>query len=403
MAFNANDDAGASDWFTQNSPPVQGPGVSTTPSGSGGVTFGPPMTGPGGATFYQGSDGKVYDSNHTVVNVPNQTPNAPFGQQAYGSPPPTWTPPAASGDPASQFQSYLAKYPGNPQAAIDAWNAAGDPGGLKPAWEAGSQTIGLANGTYLVMPGTGGNSGSGWQTVTRGNESGGGSAAASSPLSADLLAPFTEKFSYQPFTAPTGVTDQNDPGYTARLTASDDALQRGAAAKGTLLTGQTLKDLDTNSQTFASNEYQNVYNRAAQDYNTNYGNAYNQYLGRESTFYANQNNPFAKLLSQETLDSQNSNAANQINLGYAGLNSSNLNAQNNLNYNYASLYGNTLGNGANTYGNYLTQGGNANAAGYIANGNIWGNAFNNIGNTSLGLYYNSQKPQTPSYGQYGGY
>jgi|SRR5581483_5100226 len=67
---------------------------------------------------------------------------------------------------------------------------------------------------------------------------------------------------YLNFTAPTAITEQNDPGYKARLAMGTDALQRSAAAKGGLLTGGTARALDQFSQDYASNEYQNVYDRA---------------------------------------------------------------------------------------------------------------------------------------------
>jgi hypothetical protein len=78
---------------------------------------------------------------------------------------------------------------------------------------------------------------------------------------------------YSKFTAPTALTEQNDPGYQARLKRSTDAIERSAAARGGLLTGGTARGLDQFSQDYASNEYGNVYNRA---FNTNASN-YNSY------------------------------------------------------------------------------------------------------------------------------
>ena len=76
------------------------------------------------------------------------------------------------------------------------------------------------------------------------------------------------------FTAPTGVDESNDPGYAFRLAQGDQAIQRGAAAGGGAFSGGTLKALTRYGQDYASNEYQNVYNRALTGYNTNF-NAYN--------------------------------------------------------------------------------------------------------------------------------
>ena len=125
-------------------------------------------------------------------------------------------------------------------------------------------------------------------------------APAAAASTEDLLAPYTKTFDYAPFTAPDSANESNDPGFQERLATGEQALQRSAASKGTLLTGGTAKDLTQYGQDYASNEYANVYNRAANDYNTNRNNAYQQYLGDESTFYANQNNPFAKLLAVST-------------------------------------------------------------------------------------------------------
>lgn len=86
---------------------------------------------------------------------------------------------------------------------------------------------------------------------------------------------------YQSFTAPTGLTQQNDPGYQARLALGTDALQKSAAARGSVLTGGTAKALDTYAQDYASNEYGNVYNRALSTYGANAGN---YYTGQGNTF-----------------------------------------------------------------------------------------------------------------------
>jgi hypothetical protein len=62
----------------------------------------------------------------------------------------------------------------------------------------------------------------------------------------------------------------NDPGYQFRMNQGLDALERSAAARGMLRTGNTLKDIINYSQGLASTEYGNMFNRAAQAYGTNY-------------------------------------------------------------------------------------------------------------------------------------
>lgn len=54
---------------------------------------------------------------------------------------------------------------------------------------------------------------------------------------------------------------QFDPGYRARLAASNQALERSAAARGNLFSGQTGMALQENSQNLASNEFSNAFNR----------------------------------------------------------------------------------------------------------------------------------------------
>jgi len=79
-----------------------------------------------------------------------------------------------------------------------------------------------------------------------------------------------------PFTAPDSVTEQNDPGYKFRLQQGQQALENSAAARGGLLSGGTAKALADWSQQDASNEYQNVYNRAFNTFETNQTNTWNR-------------------------------------------------------------------------------------------------------------------------------
>lgn len=61
---------------------------------------------------------------------------------------------------------------------------------------------------------------------------------------------------------------QADPGYAFRLKAGTDALGHQAAARGGLISGQTLKGMQDYAQGSASQEYSNAYNR----YQTNRAN-----------------------------------------------------------------------------------------------------------------------------------
>ena len=86
------------------------------------------------------------------------------------------------------------------------------------------------------------------------------------------------------FVAPTGLTEQNDPGFQARIQQGQLGVEESAAARGGLLSGGTLKAIEDYRQNAASNEFGNVFNRAlaAQGYNTGVGQQ--GYLNRYGQF-----------------------------------------------------------------------------------------------------------------------
>lgn len=99
---------------------------------------------------------------------------------------------------------------------------------------------------------------------------------------------------YGDFTAPDPLNFQADPSYQFRLGEGMKALQRSAAARGTLLTGGTARALENYGQGAASQEYQNAYNRALQSYTTNrdtnaqnFGQQMSQFQGNLGAFNAN--------------------------------------------------------------------------------------------------------------------
>lgn len=155
------------------------------------------------------------------------------------------------------------------------------------------------------------------------------------------------------FTAPTNLTEQNDPGFQARLALGTDAIQRSAAARGGVLTGGTAKALDQFGQDYASNEYGNVYNRAFNQFTQDY-NQYNQ----------GQTNEFNRLASLAGVGQQ---TAEQ--LGMLG----NQAAQ--------GISNNLLSTGAQMGQDYQNAGA-ANASGYVGAANAWQGA---LGGASGGL------------------
>ena len=100
----------------------------------------------------------------------------------------------------------------------------------------------LPNGQYVDVINSAGLGGRGFQWLTDEGGSGGGQQGGSA----------------QPYNFST-----DDPSYKFRLQEGMDALQKSAAARGTLLTGGTLKDLTNYAQGAASQEYGAAFGRKA--------------------------------------------------------------------------------------------------------------------------------------------
>jgi hypothetical protein len=64
---------------------------------------------------------------------------------------------------------------------------------------------------------------------------------------------------------------EKDPGYDFRMAEGQKALERSAAARGGLQSGGTLKALSRYGQDYASNEYNNAYNRFNSDRDRRFG------------------------------------------------------------------------------------------------------------------------------------
>lgn len=176
-----------------------------------------------------------------------------------------------------------------------------------------------------------------------------------------LLQPFGEKF-----TAPTDITEQNDPGFKARLALGQQALERSAAARGGVLSGGTLKDLTQFAQDYASNEYGNVY-----------GRAFNEYATRYNQYQQSQADRFNRLAS---LAGVGQTTAGQL-------------AQ--IGGNTATNVGNILMGSAGQIGANLQNAAAARGTGYLNSGNIWGNTLSSLPNL---LQLLKNRPSSPSSG-----
>jgi hypothetical protein len=155
-----------------------------------------------------------------------------------------------------------------------------------------------------------------------------------------------------PFTAPTEAAAAQDPGYKFALDQGEGAVQAGAAANGSLLTGGTLNAEQQFGQGLANTNYNNVYNRALQTYGTNYNTWANT--------QANQFNRLAALAgmgqtSAATLGTQNLTSAGQV--------------------------ANTLTNTGAQIGQDYQNAGAATASGYVGGANAWGGGISGATNS----------------------
>lgn len=86
---------------------------------------------------------------------------------------------------------------------------------------------------------------------------------------------------YPSFTAPTAEQAQQTPGYQFALQQGEQGVQNSAAARGGLLSGNTLAAEQQYGQGLASTTYQQTYNNALQSYQQ----AYNQFQNQQTNTY----------------------------------------------------------------------------------------------------------------------
>lgn len=188
----------------------------------------------------------------------------------------------------------------------------------------------------------------------------GGPGGSGAPGMGDLIKPFTEQFTYADFVAPTEQDLQGDPGLAASIAKAKDTLERSAAARGSFLTGSTVQDIADRTASLTQDAYQNLYGRKLTEYNTNRGNAFDQYAQRRANFYQNQDSPFAKLFGMAQLESSDRNAWANQQLGWA------------------QLGANTIAGGADRANQYGIGGANAAAAGQAGSGNAYSSLFGGL-------------------------
>ncbi len=109
----------------------------------------------------------------------------------------------------------------------------------------------------------------------------------------------------------------NSPAYQFRFGQGQEAIERSAAARGTLLNGGTLKDLTSFGQGLASTEYDNEFRRLGDI--TRLGQAGAAQLGTYGSGYGNANMDLAQQQGNNTIGLGDASAAGTI----AGTNATN--------------------------------------------------------------------------------
>lgn len=372
-------------WFDENAPEAL--------AGNGLInTSGPVATAPLTDPAASGAAGRIA-RNQPGGGAGETNATNPVNNYTGVTPSPTYT------DPSTMITALLAQGV-DPNSAVDQVNAQFNlPNGQSYAYYApGSHgpgsgaVIGVPGGGYLAPDPS-----SGQWNFNQGDK-GAYVNPASNNVTPFSYQPFTDQFSYPSFQAPTGVTEQNDPGFEARLQLGADTLQHSAAAKGTLLSGQTANDLNQYAQNFASNEYANVYGRAAQTYATNYANALQTYGQKWNQYQTGFQNALSAWGANANLSQTNwQNAFNLANQQF-GMNQQNWQNQYNtaaLGLNAANDAANAGSQYANQAGNLITGAGNAGAAGTIGAGNAYNSALGTLANYGMVYPYLNNMYQQP--------
>lgn len=111
----------------------------------------------------------------------------------------------------------------------------------------------------------------------------GGKAPTLDPSSPFAFGPRkpSQPFQWKTFQPPSPDSIYSDPSYKFRLGEGERSLEASAAARGTLNSGMTLKDILGYGQNFASQEYQNIFNRAMATDKQQFGEAYQTWQGND--------------------------------------------------------------------------------------------------------------------------
>ena len=173
------------------------------------------------------------------------------------------------------------------------------------------------------------------------------------------------------FTAPTAAEARQTPGYQFALNQGEGAVNAGAAANGSLLTGGTLNAEQQFGQGLADTNYNTTYNQALQGYNTNY-----------NTWANNQANQFNRLAAMSGMGQTAAQTLGSQRLQSTGQIASTLNAT------------------GGEIGQNMMNAANATASGYINSANAWGGGLTNAtGAMSNMLMMNQMMRKSPQQGK----
>jgi hypothetical protein len=202
-----------------------------------------------------------------------------------------------------------------------------------------------------------------------------------------------------------------DPGYQFRRSEGGRGVEQGASARGALLSGAALKELDRFNQDTASNEFDRAHGRWADVRNTRLGALTGQQRFDYGTWGDQKNTELGSLVDRRNFDFGNFDnnrkfqygaLTGMVDTGQEAVDDRNRlreyfggqRTQNRLNT--AVQLGNWRNHNAEAIAEFLAQSGNAQAAGQVGAANAWGNAFQGAGNalgTLAGYYGNGRRRQ----------
>lgn len=281
----------------------------------------------------------------------------------------------AAGIPDSYINDFLSRNPGDTNRLIEAYNS--EYGGAGEGYSrAQSGAMQSAGHSFTNTPSGSGGSNSGGGNA--GQQRWGETRSLGDFASPDSIRAFTEQFN-----APSLEDARNSVGWQFRVGEAQKGLERGAAAKGSLLTGGFQSAMAGRLQDLASSEYDKIYGRAQGEY----GNRFNIHQANETNRY----------------NSQRSNVLDQFGIysGERGMNRNDrlddFNIWNTMDQNYYNRMAGLSNAGlsaAGSMGGLLTGIGNVQGAGTIGSSNAWTNALGGIGQQLQGQQSRDQSQQT---------